>query len=183
MDLNYINNIDIVDTSDYDDTLYNDDDDIISFYKIDNIEITDFDKYDIIIMLNDINSCRSKEIHANSKNKNKNLYEYNKDIFANKFKNTNVYFYKCIFTDIVIFGDSKDKQFYGFIKNNHIYFSNRKTLILSSLQQQFSYNDAGCSCSDCMQTMLDIFCLKCDIKPITRIRFIDEIKYLFLYIE
>jgi hypothetical protein len=181
MDLNYINNTDIVDTSDYDDTLYSDDDDIISFYKIDNIEIIDFDKYNITIILKNTNSCRSKEIRVNSKNKK--LFEYNKDIYINKFKNTTVYFYKCIFTDIVIFGDSKDKQFYGFIKNNHIYFSNRITSILLLLQQQFSYNDARCSCSDCMQTMLDIFCLKCDIKPITRRRFIDEIKYLFLYIE
>ena len=47
----------------------------------------------------------------------------------------------------------------------------------------FSHNEAGCSCSDCMQDVLDMFCVKCNIKPISRRRFIDEIKWLFLYVE
>lgn len=151
--------------SDYDDTKYDPDDEIISFYE------TSFDEsiesYNFILEKKD---QKYKKEYTEKFNK----YSVEKTIF----------FYICIFVDIIIFGDKNDKQFFGVIYKNRIYFSNRLSETIKFVLDntgKFTYNEAGCSCEDCIQVMLDIYCRRCEIEPITYERFIDEMKYLLLY--
>jgi len=178
------NDDDIEFTSDYDDTIYSNEDSVICFeeYNFDD----DIERYNIIIFIKNGNNTN---YYSNKNVKRKlELYKNYKNEYLNKFinygKQHSLLFYACYFIDFIIFCDETDKRFFGVIYKNEICFCNSLSLPIRFILNHrgiFSYNEAGCSCADCSQVMIDIYCRKCDIDPISRRRFIDEMKYLMCY--
>ena len=103
-----------------------------------------------------------------------NAIKCKEDYYNNMINSEEIYTWNILNTNYC-FGICKDKKIYFLYNKNETkinFFKEKyKECFLSAVLESFMtsdlYNDAGCSCEDCIQIGIDTYCSKYDFKTIT----------------